>query len=253
MIKAEKTYQSAADMPPDLAEAVLAWTLSLADTKQQIGLQFSHWVTGTPALEGAVGAAALTQDELGHARSLYGLLRGFPGVPEGVGAENDLEARKTYYAPQGVITRWESWLQVIAINLFLDSALEIGVKLMGGSAFHPLAGRTAKILQEERFHRIFGESWLKRLSTEKPALREPIQQQINWAFSIGDRWIGPENDPIIGKLVAYGVLNGNGSTLREQWLDSITPIITNSQFERPAVCTDWSTWDYRFRQCNDQS
>src|ERR1700694_5338675 len=50
---------------------------SLADNKQAIGRRYAYWSNGAPALEAAVAAAAMTQDELGHARTLYPLLEGF--------------------------------------------------------------------------------------------------------------------------------------------------------------------------------
>lgn len=50
---------------------------SLADNKQAIGLRYAYWRNGAPALEAAVAAAAMTQDELGHARTLYPLLEDF--------------------------------------------------------------------------------------------------------------------------------------------------------------------------------
>ncbi len=246
----QKIYQSAKDMSPELATAVLQWVLAVADSKHRIGLQFSHWVTGTPALEGAVGAAAITQDELGHARSLYGLLRDFPGAPEGVGAENDLQARDVYYAPDALTARWESWFQVIAINILLDSALQMAISQTIGSSYHPLAGRTAKILQEEQFHRIFGESWLKRLVKEKPALRESLQQKLDWAWQIADQWLGPESDPVSGLLVEEGVLGANTAVMRQQWLEQVTPILTEHNFDIPANTSDWSNWNPQFRQCN---
>src|ERR1700676_3476676 len=50
---------------------------SLADNKQAIGRRYAYWCNGAPALEAAVAAAAMTQDELGHARTLYPLLEDF--------------------------------------------------------------------------------------------------------------------------------------------------------------------------------
>ena len=115
MSNTQQIFQSADDMPTELTTAVLQWILSVADTKHRIGFQFSRWVTGTPALEAAVGAAAITQDELGHARSLYALLKDYPGAPDGVGAENDLQARDLYYVPPALTPDWESWLHMVAI------------------------------------------------------------------------------------------------------------------------------------------
>ena len=250
MIKERSIYQSAEEMPPELAMATLDWVLAVADCKHRIGLQFSHWVTGTPALEGAVGAAAMTQDELGHARSLYAMVRDFPNAPAGMGAENDLEARQTYYTPDGLMVRWESWLQIVAVSIVLDSALQIVISQMAQSSYEPMAGRVAKILQEERFHRIFGESWLKRLVQEKAELRQPLQQQINWAWQITDEWLGPENDPVSNQLVEAGVLAVNTTKIRQKWMEQVTPLLQQNDFDAPQSITDWSTWNPQFRQCN---
>src|SRR6516164_6254222 len=58
--------------------ALFAVLSSLADTKQALGRRYAYWCNGAPALEAAVAAAAMTQDELGHARTLYPLLEDFP-------------------------------------------------------------------------------------------------------------------------------------------------------------------------------
>ena len=58
--------------------ALFAVLSSLADNKQAIGRRYAYWCNGAPALEAAVAAAAMTQDELGHARTLYPLLEDFP-------------------------------------------------------------------------------------------------------------------------------------------------------------------------------
>src|SRR5262245_29413437 len=57
--------------------ALFAILSSLADNKQAIGRRYAYWCNGAPALEAAVAAAAMTQDELGHARTLYPLLEDF--------------------------------------------------------------------------------------------------------------------------------------------------------------------------------
>ena len=57
--------------------ALFAVLSSLADNKQAIGRRYAYWCNGAPALEAAVAAAAMTQDEIGHARTLYPLLEDF--------------------------------------------------------------------------------------------------------------------------------------------------------------------------------
>lgn len=250
MMKQQHLYQAAEEMPDGVRIALLQWILSVADTKHRIGMQNSHWVTGTPALEAAVGSAALTQDELGHARSLYALLRRYPDAPEAVGAENDLEARDVYYAPAALNPTWESWLQVVAVNLTLDAALQIAIAQATDSAYQPLAGRISKILQEERFHRVFGQSWLARLAQHSDQTKAQLQRQIAWAWRITDAWIGPEDDPVMKTLADVGVLRGGTAAIRQQWREEVEPMLINSGITPPEPITDWSGWDAQFRQNN---
>ena len=240
-------YQHVDDLPPDVASALLQWTLSIADTKHRLGIQYSHWVTGTPALEAAVGSAALTQDELGHARSLYSLLRHFPGAPEHRGGENDLEARTVFYSPAALLPKWESWLKVVAINVVLDRALQEAIAAMKGGPFHPLTSRVAKILQEERFHRIFGDQWLARLAARNDEVTQQLQQAINWAWQITLEWLGPDDDPTIAPLLAHHMLNHDLSTIRTRWLDDIRPLLSANQLTVPDIEPEWSRWQPQFR------
>lgn len=240
-------YKHIEELPPDLASAILQWTLAIADTKQRIGLQFSHWVTGTPALEAAVGSAAMTQDELGHARSLYGLLRNFPHAPEHLGAENDLEARSLFYSPAALMPQWESWLKVVAINVLLDRALQEAIAAMKDGSFHPLASRVAKILQEERFHRIFGDQWLARLAARNDNVAKKLQSAINWAWQITLEWLGPDNDPIAAHLLTNHILNRDIATIRQRWLNDITPLLTQNNLTVPEIELDFERWEPQFR------
>lgn len=240
-------YENLESLPPDLAQPLLHWTLSLADTKHRIGIQLSHWVTGTPALEAAVSAAAITQDELGHARSLFSILRHFPNAPEGIGAENDLEARQIYYAPRALEPRWESWLQVIAINVVLDRALHLAIESFQGSAYGPLAGCAAKLMQEERFHRVFGDTWLTRLGEDADS-QARLQEQINWAWTIADGWIGPDDDAAVNALVEAGVLSQTISELRARWISETADVLVQAGFEQPKSRTDWPAWRPTFRE-----
>lgn len=248
MIEAQQAYENVDEIPAELASTLLTWLLAVADTKHRIGMQFSHWVTGTPALEAAVGAAAMTQDELGHARSIYALLRDFPDAPAAIGAENDLEARDVYYTPNALMPRWESWLQVVAINTLLDRALQIAIAQMQGSAYGPMASRVAKILQEEQFHRVFGTSWIERLVQQNDETKARLQEAIDWAWSITNEWIGPDDDPIANQLMDAGVLRGNAATIRSLWLAEVEPILRENGLTVPDREVDWTRWNGQLRQ-----
>src|SRR4051794_41785166 len=48
---------------------------SLADNKAALGRRYAEWGVSAPTLESAVAAAAMAQDEMGHARSTYPVLK----------------------------------------------------------------------------------------------------------------------------------------------------------------------------------
>ena len=48
---------------------------SLADNKAALGRRYAEWAVSAPTLESAVAAAAMAQDELGHARATYPILK----------------------------------------------------------------------------------------------------------------------------------------------------------------------------------
>ncbi len=47
---------------------------SLADNKSALGRRYGEWAVSAPTIESAVAAAAMAQDELGHARATYPVL-----------------------------------------------------------------------------------------------------------------------------------------------------------------------------------
>src|SRR6059058_5727269 len=88
---------------------------SLADNKQAIGRRYAYWCNGAPALEAAVAAAAMAQDELGHTRTLYPLLDNF------VQAEADLKqieptTRTLNYALTFLDHDFQGWSDFVATN-----------------------------------------------------------------------------------------------------------------------------------------
>ncbi len=240
-------YQSVEELEPAVAHTLRQWLMALADTKHRLGIRTSEWVNGTPALEGAVGASAISQDELGHARSYYSVLRYFPGVPEAIGFENDLEARDVYYNPRQLNQSWSSWLDLIAANVLLDRALQLAVAATRTSQYGPLQTRSAKVLQEESYHRIFGDSWLARLAARQDKVTGRLQNSLNSFWGTAIAWIGPDDDPIIHQLVETNILNSTPAAMRQRWLDEVTSLFSKHGLAVPDSTPNWSKWDSEYR------
>ncbi|MBB5293371.1 hypothetical protein E5F05_00465 (plasmid) [Deinococcus metallilatus] len=238
-------YATLNDLPQDLRAELFAFLLALTDTKQRLGFQISHWVTGTPALEGAVGAAALAQDELGHARSLYALLRTFPEAPESLNEENDLRSTRVRVHPDALDNRWDTWLKLVAMSVTLDAALQEVFRAARDFSFAPLASLAVKINQEEKFHRVFGDTWLARLAALDDTTREHLQKELNWAYPIAEAWLGNE---VESNLVREGILGESLSDIRPRWRRELEDKVQQSGLTVPAERTDWSHWDAERRE-----
>ena len=72
--------------------------LSLADTKRLLGIRYSDWILGSPSIETGIAASSMAQDEWGHARLLYSMLKRLGFDP--VAVEQDRPAERYYSAPR---------------------------------------------------------------------------------------------------------------------------------------------------------
>ncbi len=233
--------RTAADLDAETRAAFLQFTLSLADTKYWLGRRISDWANGAPALEASVGAAAIAQDELGHARSLFAMLGGFPGAPPELNTETDL-ARSVRFNPAALERPWPTWLDAVAGLVLLDGALRQVFEAARASRYEPLAGRAAKILQEEHFHHLFGRSWLARLATASPAASAQMQQAVERQWAVAAAWFGPPGEPGLAALQRAGILALDSAGLYDAWQARAAEVVRLGGLTLPAAPPDWSRW-----------
>jgi 1,2-phenylacetyl-CoA epoxidase catalytic subunit len=128
---------------------------SYADNKGALGRRYGEWAVSGPTVEAAVAAAAMAQDELGHARSTYPVLAklGHPRAEDGLDTSHALPMLRQ---------ELPDWASMIAANLVIDGILTTWIASARESAIEPLAQRARKILQEEGAHKVHAESWARR-------------------------------------------------------------------------------------------
>ena len=126
--------------------ALFAVLSSLADNKQAIGRRYAYWSNGAPALEAAVAAAAMTQDELGHARTLYPLLGDFTQA-EQEPQQIEPMTRTLHYHLTFLDHDFQGWSDFVATNFLVDNALTTFFEAAQDSSYEPLRLRSRKIVQ----------------------------------------------------------------------------------------------------------
>ncbi len=232
--------------------ALFAVLSSLADNKQAIGRRYAYWSNGAPALEAAVAAAAMTQDELGHARTLYPLLEDFAQAEP---LQVEPMTRTLHYHLAFLDNDFQGWSDFVATNFLLDNALTTFFEAAQDSSYEPLRLRARKVVQEERIHAIHGEGWVRRLAKAGGAVRAVLVASLNHLWDETLCWFGPDDDPAMQRLYQEGVIDATPAELRSRYLGKVIPTLSSLEIAVPAgfdAATKrwqpteplpWSRWD----------
>jgi ring-1,2-phenylacetyl-CoA epoxidase subunit PaaC len=214
---------------------------SLADNKAALGRRYAEWAVSAPTLESAVAAAAMAQDELGHARSTYPVLKALGAEPEEHGVEGG--PRRLALLDDEL----PDWTAFIAANLLVDGVMATFVSACVDSTVVPMAQRARKILQEEGSHRVHGEAWARRLCRSREG--DGLVERLRETWEHAARWPGPADDPDVIAAVEQGALRHDAVQQRERvrvWLvDLLGAEGVAITLDEP---NDWSRWDPELRR-----
>jgi phenylacetate-CoA oxygenase PaaI subunit len=241
--------------------ALFAILSSLADNKQAVGRRYAYWCNGAPALEAAVAAAAMTQDELGHARTLYPLLDDFVQA-EADPAQVEPETRTLHYSLAFLDKDFAGWSDFVATNFLFDTALSTFFEAAQNSTYEPLRQRARKILQEERIHLMHGEGWIRRLAKAGGAVKRTLATSLNSLWNETLCWFGPNDDSVMQQLYQAGVIDALPDELRTRYLQKVMPTLHQMNFNVPVTLNEttqqwelnealpWERWDTIGRRLN---
>ncbi len=222
----------------DIATATMISLIgSLADNKSALGRRYGEWAVSAPTIESAVAAAAMAQDELGHARSTYPVL-----AKLGVQREDEgLDAGQPLHVLEHELPDWASF---IAANLVVDGILTTFVASARVSSIEPLAQRARKILQEEGAHRVHAEAWLKRICRSGGADAELLRRRIGEFWAQAARWPGPGDDAGYRAAVAERMVSEGPDAVRRRVRDWLSARLDAEGCGVPLDDpVDWSGWD----------
>ncbi len=215
---------------------------SLADNKGALGRRYGEWAVSAPTIESAVAAAAMAQDELGHARSTYPVLAK-------LGVERQDEGFDAGHPLRVIEHELPDWASFIAANLVVDGILTTFVASARASAIEPLAQRARKILQEEGAHRVHAEAWLRRICRGGGSDLELLGVRIGEMWTHAARWPGPTDHRGYSGAVAEGMVSEGPAAVRDRvrgWLTTLLDAESiRIELDDP---TDWSNWDEEHRR-----
>ena len=176
----------------DVRAALRREILRLADTKRILGIRFSDWLLGAPSIETGIAASSMAQDEWGHARLLYAMLKDFGEDP--VTIEHDREPSAYANAP-ALDLEFEDWAEFVAAMVVVDGALTARLEGFQDGRYETARTRLSKMLGEEEFHRDMGLAWLRRLANGSPEARKRIADAVTKMLPSTLAWMAPDDAP----------------------------------------------------------
>jgi ring-1,2-phenylacetyl-CoA epoxidase subunit PaaC len=222
----------------DLAAPVVAGLdellLTMADDEFVIGFSDSEWTGIAPLLEEDVAMSSLSQDELGHAAALYGLLAEIQGTDaDAIAYDRDpadyLHARLLDHG-RG------DWAMTIARRYLYETADAVRLEAVDGGSWTPLAELVAKIRREERYHAMHITSWLERLASADGEPRDRLVAAL--------QTLGPDAGTVFTPLAAEEALVDGGvlarpiADLERAWRDSLEPVFRRLDLPLPPPTAD---------------
>ncbi|MGH7554514.1 MAG: 1,2-phenylacetyl-CoA epoxidase subunit PaaC [Longimicrobiales bacterium] len=211
------------DLATSVREDVRELILVLADSKRLIGMRYAGWILGAPELEAGIACASMAQDEWGHSRLFYALLKDFGDDVDRL--EHGREPSE--YRNIDVLDRApSSWPDLVAVNALADMALTVQFEALRDSSYTPIRQRVGKLLEEERFHAAHGAAWFRRLANAGGDSRAALTRSVRAVLPGLLRWFGPDSARARA-IQEASVSDAVGSTLRTRFIERIAPLVAD--------------------------
>jgi ring-1,2-phenylacetyl-CoA epoxidase subunit PaaC len=171
--------------------------LPIADDELVIGWRNSEWTGIAPFLEEDVAFSSIAQNEIGHARALYGL------VAEELESDADAIAfdrtpAEYRCAPLVELRLVPDWARTIARHYLYETADALRIDALKSAADPDVGGLAAKIEREEAYHRMHAEMWADRLRGER-RFAEAVDELWPYAVAMLDPELRPALAARIGR------------------------------------------------------
>lgn len=204
--------------------AVRDLILVLADTKRLLGYRYAEWMLGAPELETGIACSSMAQDEWGHARLLYALLKDFDEDVDQLEHGREPDA---YHSMEVLDEPAGSWPDLVALMALADTAVSVQLDALRGSSYAPVRQRVEKVLEEEKFHAAHGAAWFRRLAGGTDASREALVAAVDRILDPVLAWFGPDSERATG-LRDAGVVADAGSALRGRFVERVAGLLAEA-------------------------
>lgn len=215
-------------------EALLKYTLRLADNASILGHRLGEWCGHGPVLEQDIAMTNIALDLIGQARNYYQ----YAAKTEGIGKTEDdyayLRDPLDYYNLLLVEQPNGDFAHSIVRQYFFDVFHHLLLTALLDSKDKQLASIAEKAVKEVAYHKKWSGEWVLRLGDGTELSNEKMQHAVNllWPYT-GELFLMDEVDEILvrDKIVPHL------DALREQWTNTVRGHFNEANLSLPD-----STW-----------
>jgi 1,2-phenylacetyl-CoA epoxidase catalytic subunit len=146
--------------------------------------------------------SSMTQDEWGHARLLYAMLKPLGRSPKEV--EHD-RATAEYASIAALDEQAPDWAALVAMITLADRAIAVMLESFSSGGFELAQTRIPKMVAEEEFHSSLGAAWFKRLASTEGDARTLLTSAVDTMLPSLLAWVGADDAPM-NDLVDAGLI-----------------------------------------------
>jgi len=197
----------------------LVLLLALGDDELILGHRHSEWTGWVPHLEEDLAFSSIAQDEMAHARLLYGLA--LESLGEGWDEDRLALGREPGEYRNAVLCERPNrdWGYSLARQFLYDTADDVRTQSLLGSSWKELTEILTLVRMEETYHLEHARTWFRRLAGGPVAAREHLAAGLEGA--LGESLAIFEPLPGEGSLLASGDLPAPSSELLAEWLGGV--------------------------------
>jgi ring-1,2-phenylacetyl-CoA epoxidase subunit PaaC len=209
---------------------LVQYALRLGDDALVAAQRLSAWYAGSPEMEEDVALANIALDQLGTAR----LLLSYAGAVEGAGRDEDALAylRDDRDFRNCLLVELPSgdFAMTIGRLLFLSAYQVALYDRLADSKDEQLAAIAAKARKESAYHADHSAQWTLRLGDGTDESHRRMQAAVDALWPYTHELFAA--DELTQRLAAAGVAV-DPAELREPWLATVEPVLTEATLERP--------------------
>ncbi|MCZ7567459.1 MAG: phenylacetate-CoA oxygenase subunit PaaC [Ardenticatenaceae bacterium] len=218
----------------DLSEtdraALVASLTAIADDEMLLGHRASEWTGLAPVLEADIALSSIAQDEMGHARTWYGLLEPLTGqTPDWMVFVRPWQAFRN--AQLSELPRGD-WGFTLIRHYLHDVAEQVRLEALAQSTYAPSAQVARKLRVEEKYHLIHGQTWIAKLGRATEESRRRMQTALDqvYPYALG-LFEPPEGEE---QLVRAGIVPASADLL-ERWQPEVVSFLADAGLTVPAT------------------